>query len=497
MKKVILFILISIILLSTFVACTSEKGGAESNSSAPQSSSASSTKKIGNLDPNINLNEKEINIVSRNHPWNIDEVKVESQNADPINDAIYFRTKNVETTLNITIKNTLIPSTINDDQVVINEIKKTQGPDCPYHLAANTAYTSFANTSKGYFRNVLDAAHIDLTQDYWATKFNPEASMGNQQYFVTGAISLSLRRFIFVTFFNKTMATEFNLEDLYKVVNDGRWTIDYQADIISNMWIEKDGITGKTAGDNYGFLSDDGIFVDPYVSACDLQILVKDSDDYFVLDPEKEKADKMMSKINRLYWKSGASYIFARQSDYSQFDKIREKFISNEATMITDRLIAAESEEFKNMEAPYGILPIPKLDEAQQEYYSLAHDGFTVFGMINSEITDEMIDDLGAVLECMAIESQKLVAPAYYEIALKGKYSKDPESWEMLDMIVSNLKINGGLLYTSLGITASFRNATTAKANNSESIFNAVKLQLTQGTLSRLQAEIKAMQNQN
>ena len=218
---------------------------------------------------------------------------------------------------------------------------------------------------------------------------------------------------------------------------------------------------------------------------------------YFDLSPEKEKANSMMSKINKLYWKSGASYIFARQSDYSQFDKIREKFVSDEATMITDRLIAAESEDFKNMDSPYGILPIPKLDESVKEYYSLAHDGFTVFGMINSAVTDNMIDDLGAVLECMAIESKRHVTPAYYEIALKGKYSKDPESWDMLDMIVGNLKINGGMLFTDLGITAAFRNSVSGKANNCESIFNAVKLQLTQGTLNRLQLEIKAMQNQN
>ena len=151
MKKAILFLLVTMILLSALVACKPNNGGAESSSDAPQNlgpNSSTTAEKIGNLDPSIDLGEKEINIVSRNHPWNIDEVRVEGQNADPINDAIYYRTVTVERTLNVVIKNTLIPSTINDDKVVINEIQKTQGPDCPYHLAANTAYTSFANISK-------------------------------------------------------------------------------------------------------------------------------------------------------------------------------------------------------------------------------------------------------------------------------------------------------------------------------------------------------------
>ena len=426
-----------------------------------------------------------------------DEVWVEKENAEPINDAIYNRNKNVEKTLSIKIKNTLMPiSNQWDDYVVIEEIKKTNGPDCPYHIAANSAYTSFENTHNGYFRNLLDVAHIDLSQDYWAPYFNPEASIGNQQYFATGSISLSLRRFIFVTFFNKDLAIDYNLEDLYDVVDEGRWTLDYQAEIISNMFSEVDNVSGATEGDMYGFLTDDGIYVDAYIASCDIDILVKDSDDYYVLAPEKEKADSMMSKIYNLYWKSGATYVFGRKADYSQFDKIREKFASNEATMITDRLIAAESEQLKNMDASYGILPIPKFDVAQKEYYSLAHDLFTVYGIINSEATDKMVDDLGAVLECLAIESERTVKDAYFEVALKGKYSKDKQSWEMLDMIAKNLKINGGLIYTIKinDITQQFRNAVRDKKRNTETIFSAQKQVLLNTYLTRMLVEIKKLQ---
>ena len=347
-------------------------------STTAPSTPATTPAQVGNLDPSIDLGEKEINIISRDHPWMKDEVSVKTENADPINDAIYKRNRNVEKLINVKIKNTLIPSGLSEDYVIIDELAKTNGPDCPYHIAANNAYTSFEKISNGYFRNVKDVAHLDLSQDYWAPYYNAEASIGNQQYFVTGAISLSLRRFIFVTFFNKDLATEYGLENLYDVVNQGRWTLDYQADIISNMWSEEDGLNGKTEGDYYGFLTDNGILVDAYIASCDLQILVKDSDDFYVLSPNKEKADAMMSKINNLYWKSGATYVYARNAEYSQFDTIRTKFQSGEATMITDRLIGAESEQLKSMDAEYGIIPIPKFDEKQDKYYSLAHDLFTV-----------------------------------------------------------------------------------------------------------------------
>ena len=514
MKRLLVLALAVIMLLSTLVACgpadTDDGNGDSSNAQASGNNAATnpdgSSKdpsnpndsgetdaKIGNLDPSINLKEKEITIISRDHDWMKDEVSVKNENADPINDSIFKRNQNVEKLLNVKIKNTLISGATYADYVVIDEIAKNNGPDCPYHLAANSAYTSFENTANGYFKNLKDIAHLDLSQDYWAPYFNPEASIGNQQYFATGAISLSLRRFIFVTFFNKDLANYYNLENLYDVVEDGRWTLDYQANIISNMWSEQDGMDGKTEGDSYGFITDDGIFVDAYIAACDVQILVKDSDDFYVLSPDTLKADDMMKKINQLYWKSGSTYVFGRQADYSQFDKIRTKFASGEATMITDRLIAVESEQLKNMDSEYGIIPIPKLNEEQKEYYSLAHDLFTVYGIVNSSVTDNMTDDLGAVLEAMAIESKRVVTPAYYEVALKGKYAKDQESWEMLDMIVNNLKINGGLIYTIKikDLTQQFRDAVKAKKADTSTIFHPIKLPALKNALEAMQNEIK------
>ena len=41
-------------------------------------------------------------------------------------------------------------------------------------------------------------------------------------------------------------------------------------------------------------------------------------------------------------------------------------------------------------------------------------------------------------------ESYKTVIPAYYEVALKGKYSRDAESAEMLDLIFESRVIDIG-----------------------------------------------------
>ena len=114
----------------------------------------------------------------------------------------------------------------------------------------------------------------------------------------------------------------------------------------------------------------------------------------------------------------------------------------------------------------------------------------------DSSVNSIDLDDVGAVMEAMAIESYRVVTPAYYEVALKGKYSKDPQSWEMLDMIVNNLKINGGLLYTIniSDITQKFRTAIKNQQSNTSTILNALNLKGMNRGLSSMQTAIKAIQ---
>ena len=235
MKKILLLALALIMVLSMFVACNPSGDDTESSK---KPASTTPPESIGNLDPSIDLKEKEIVILSRESSWTNDEISVEKTTGDPINDAIYQRNVNVEKLINVTLKNIRVVSGTNQDEKeysVHNEIKKTFGPDCPYHIMASTAYTCFENTASGYYQNLLELGHLDLTQDYWSPQYNEQASIGNAQYFLTGAASLTLRRYTFVTFFNKTLAESYKLEDLYQVVNEGRWTIDYQAEITSNI----------------------------------------------------------------------------------------------------------------------------------------------------------------------------------------------------------------------------------------------------------------------
>lgn len=93
---------------------------------------------------------------------------------------------------------------------------------------------------------------------------------------------------------------------------------------------------------------------------------------------------------------------------------------------------------YREMTDDFGILPVPKLDEAA-EYRSAICGSESTFGVpVNSSKTDY----IGAIMEAMAYESFRTVTPAYYESALKIKYTRDEQSARVIDIIKSGARFN-------------------------------------------------------
>ena len=95
----------------------------------------------------------------------------------------------------------------------------------------------------------------------------------------------------------------------------------------------------------------------------------------------------------------------------------------------------------------YGILPMPKYDEKQEGYYTLATDSYS---QVSVPVTCEDTEMVSAFLEMAAEQSYKKVTPAYFDTALKGKYMRDSESGRMLDIIVEGAWYDYAVIHTSV-----------------------------------------------
>lgn len=402
---------------------------------------------VGDNLPELNFGGATFTILSRGRDWCRDEVSVEDMNGEPINDAVYNRNIAVESRLGIEINN--IMTTDNDNYTISNTIRTSvNSGDKEYDMLANSVYSTIMYTGEGLFQDLLPCEYLDLEQIWWAQGFNKAASIGDAQYFVTGAIALSTYRFIFATFLNRQTFAANGIDLPYQTVKDGKWTLDYQYEISQNIYVDNNGDNQKDDGDSYGFVTNaDMIGVDAYWSSCDLPILVKTEDNYLEYAMDVERLSTAVEKINHLIWDNPGAYSVKHMTADSEQEVIANIFANGNAAMATLRLISAEGSDMRNMSDDYGIVPIPKLDEAQTEYYSYAHDTFTAYA-VPATVIDERLEQVGAILEAMASESYRTVLPAYYEITLKDKYCNDPESRDMLDTIINSFYIDAGVLYT-------------------------------------------------
>lgn len=99
---------------------------------------------------------------------------------------------------------------------------------------------------------------------------------------------------------------------------------------------------------------------------------------------------------------------------------------------------------YRFMEDNYTILPYPKWDENQERYLTGARDQYTVLG-IPLTVTD--LDFIGVITEAMAVESYRTVYPAYYDVALKSKYSNDADTAEMIEIIMQGLNFDFAYMF--------------------------------------------------
>ncbi len=392
---------------------------------------------------------KEVVILSRyREGWTAGEIAVEGLNTDLINDAVYERNQEVENRLKVKIVSVEEPN--HDPAVTIGLVRTAVAAGThEYDLLACACYETIPQSLEGTFMDLRSTDYLDLGKPWWAQGFNEAVEYKGSQFVATGSALLSMYRFAFVTVFNKAMFTDSNVPFLYEDVKNGTWTLDRQIELV--QLFHRDDGNGKQDedGDIYGLVSNDYISVDPYWSSCEVAILGRDETGAYELVFDSSKLFDVAEKVIKLFFESGnAVYNYKHYGlDDEQVD-IRNMFAKGGAAMATLRILELENEAIRNMQTEYGVIPIPKFSKEQESYHTSVHDQVTVFAIpatiVQEEDSHEMV---GALMEALASDSHYGLRTAYYETTLRTKLAQDPESAEMMDMIIDNIYIDAGILY--------------------------------------------------
>ena len=359
----------------------------------------------------------------------------------PVEEAVYHRTQTVCSTLGVEI----VPVRMEEgDMLAEIELAVSSGSNA-YDLVECCEWKAVPLIARGYMYDLVSESgpYFDTVSPWWSRLWIREATMGNGSlYFITGAPALSLYRLIFVMFYNKDLGKDLRTEDLYSVVEEGRWTLDFLAELVSPLYRDMNGNDRRDTDDSFGLVMNDETATDPFWSSCDITLFTRGEDGWY----EYSDSDKMKvsSVFDRLY-----DLVHANKGTWSpsygdQYAKTEEVFASGNALLANTHLRYAEFEKFRNMQDEYGIIPLPKYDETQKDYYSFVHDQYSVF-FIPVTARDRAMS--GAVLEDLGYESYSTVLPVYYDLVLKGRYASDPQTRRMIDLITENVRMDPGWIY--------------------------------------------------
>ena len=225
--------------------------------------------------------------------------------------------------------------------------------------------------------------------------------------------------------FNKDIQRAYALDDVYTLVESGKWTVDAMRTMVEQASNDLNGDGRLEMGvDLLGYAQDANSMTTNWAYSCDLlHGFVADDNTYdWNIGPERiqtalEKVNAMMALENV---NLGMEY-------YEGLD------VFAEGKLYFYAIILSALEIVRDMEDDFGIAPYPKLDEAQAQYYN--HVG-NMSPILSLPITNSDDDErTAAILTALAISSYDYVRPVYFDSVLKGKLSRDPQTRVMLDIV--------------------------------------------------------------
>ena len=353
-----------------------------------------------------------------------DEFCSDEANGDPVNDALYDTHRSVEERLGVKIEVIKQRGQVGADRnTYMNLIRQSvMSNDDVYDWVDLMIGNAPIMMSEGIFRDLAKVDYIEPTKAYYMKGLADLCTIDGKLYFVSGDASLGYLQDSFCVFFNKALAADYKLGDLYDLVDSGEWTLDKLTELTQAVSKDLDGDGAFNDNDQLGFRIYDQNHLSGFIASTGLDMCEKDSDGKWVFDMSSERNASIVEKLHRL--------IYETDGGFMKHESNCQKFANNEVLFITAQFDDAAT-QLRDMKSEYGVLPYPKFDEAQERYYSNARSTHNSFSM---PITCGDPDMAGAVLEAIASGNYRTASPAYFEIAMKTKFSSDEDTARMYDI---------------------------------------------------------------
>lgn len=288
--------------------------------------------------------------------------------------------------------------------------------------------------------------YLDFSQPYWDQSIMRDLTVLDSVYFATGDALVTDDDATWAIFFNKDIAENNRLAEnhgvssLYDFVNDGKWTIDLMYELAQEANSDNGDFGmawGADTPDTWGLLSQ---CYDSYAFTVGCgETLMQNDGTSITITAGRQSCVNAFDKVFNVLTDSNHVAIAEKIGPSGTcYTELIDMFAAGKGLFMPNRIATVSNEVLRNADIHYGLLPMPKVNEQQEEYTTTVTVYWCSAFAIPITNTGDTLNATCYALEAMAYHGMEEVTPEYYEHTLKDKRFEDAESLEMLDLIFRN-----------------------------------------------------------
>ncbi len=426
-KKLLVLLLCGVMLISMLASCVEPDQGEDSSTGATEEESHW-------VSPDLEYSDaykgKELVILSNKAA----DISPEENSTDPLEDAVYRRDDMIKNYYGIEINGLVVEDYITLGQDVKTDVTAGTGE---YHIVYQHMVDAATNLALGNnLYKLNDLEHVNFDNAWWDQDCKNGFMIGDSMLLACGDLLPSTNTITAAIIFNKNLFDEQGFDYPYDDAREGTWTIDDMLLLTKDQTKDLNG-DGKVAytDDFYGLVGwsldcDYNFF---FGAGCTMFSF--DSDHLPVYQANTDRLQTVYDKIYELIITQQSFHVTVAEylANPGMPGEPANVFKSGRALMFAGYLSGAIG--LRDMENDYGILPQPKYDEKQEDYLSFVNGSASVV-IVPKSVSDENLDMTGYMMEVLASSSYYMVTDTLYEKVAKSKTARDPESAEMVDIII-------------------------------------------------------------
>ncbi len=447
--------ILSLLLAALTLAVSCGQSGSSGETSAAETTTSSvETEPSEYVKPDVSYAGEKLRVfqsISAAPRWTAStysDIRCEEENGDPINDAQYRRNRKVEEALGLEIE--IIENHLGDgnrntkDSIVKNVMANDDFADLVFPWGDD--YKTLL-AEENYVIDLRDISTLNFDASWWDQSAIEAFTFGGTTKALTGDISIFTSFSPIMLFFNKNVADQFGMNDMYDLVREGKWTYDKMKENCIKVAGDINGDTVMDESDRYGMLEQSGMVADMLISG-GVRFTERDSNGVLqaVLNSERTatQVEEYVTFLNDASINNCSQHFDDKYGNV--FYELHVPMFANDQALFNyQQLLIAF--ELRSMQTDYGILPFPKWDEEQEDYYVSISNSWVTLVSVPGTTPLDRYDMIGHALDALGYYSQQYVTPAFVDTTVRTKSLRDEDSAEMLEIILDNVVYDIAQLY--------------------------------------------------